>query len=82
VTPLFSYAILEILTLGNLFTGWYLYNQSLVVTGARDAFLTKRAGDSILVGAVGLRSVDRTSELHRSSRMGKTTDVNWTTITP
>ena len=51
----FSYFILEILTLCTylLISTWY--NQSLVITGARDAFLTKRVGDLILlVGVVAL----------------------------
>ncbi|AFY37683.1 NAD(P)H dehydrogenase, subunit NdhF3 family [[Leptolyngbya] sp. PCC 7376] len=48
----FSYVVLEILTLGTyLFIG-YWFNQSLVVTGARDAFLTKRIGDLFLLMSV------------------------------
>jgi NAD(P)H-quinone oxidoreductase subunit 5 len=48
----FSYVILEILTLGTYLIVGIWYNQSLVVTGARDAFLTKRVGDLILLMAV------------------------------
>lgn len=48
----FSYVILEILTLGTYLIVGIWYNQSLVVTGARDAFLTKRIGDLILLMAV------------------------------
>jgi NAD(P)H-quinone oxidoreductase subunit 5 len=48
----FSYVILEILTLGTyLLIGIWL-NQPLVVTGARDAFLTKRVGDLFLLMGV------------------------------
>jgi NAD(P)H-quinone oxidoreductase subunit 5 len=48
----FSYVLLEILTLGTyLLVGLWL-NQSLVVTGARDAFLTKRVGDLFLLMGV------------------------------
>ena len=48
----FSYIVLEILTLGTyLLVGFWL-NQSLVVTGARDAFLTKRIGDLFLLMGV------------------------------
>ena len=48
----FSYILLEILTLGTyLLVGFWL-NQSLVVTGARDAFLTKRVGDLFLLMGV------------------------------
>jgi len=48
----FSYVVLEILTLGTYLLIGYWFNQSLVVTGARDAFLTKRVGDLILLMAV------------------------------
>lgn len=48
----FSYILLEILTLGTyLLVGFWL-NQPMVVTGARDAFLTKRIGDLILLMGV------------------------------
>ncbi|MGK7933705.1 MAG: NAD(P)H-quinone oxidoreductase subunit F [Microcystaceae cyanobacterium] len=51
----FSYVILEILTLGTYLLIGFWFNQSLVVTGARDAFLTKRVGDLILLmGVVAL----------------------------
>ncbi|MEL6440672.1 MAG: NAD(P)H-quinone oxidoreductase subunit F [Cyanobacteria bacterium J06621_8] len=48
----FSYVVLEILTLGTYLLIGLWFNQSLVVTGARDAFLTKRVGDLILLMAV------------------------------
>ncbi len=48
----FSYILLEILTLGTYLIVGYWFNQSLVVTGARDAFLTKRVGDLILLMGV------------------------------
>ena len=48
----FSYILLEILTLGTYLIVGYWFNQSLVVTGARDAFLTKRIGDLILLMGV------------------------------
>lgn len=48
----FSYVMLEILTLGTYLLIGFWFNQSLVVTGARDAFLTKRVGDLILLMAV------------------------------
>ncbi|MDJ0542059.1 MAG: NAD(P)H-quinone oxidoreductase subunit F, partial [Microcystis sp. M53603_WE2] len=44
----FSYCVLEVLTLGTYLLIGFWFNQSLVVTGARDAFLTKRIGDLIL----------------------------------
>jgi len=48
----FSYMILEILTLGTYLLIGIWFNQSLVVTGARDAFLTKRIGDLFLLMGV------------------------------
>ncbi|KGF73477.1 NAD(P)H-quinone oxidoreductase subunit F [Neosynechococcus sphagnicola sy1] len=51
----FSYVILEILTLGTYLLIGFWFNQSLVVTGARDAFLTKRVGDLfLLMGVIAL----------------------------
>ena len=51
----FSYVVLEILTLGTYLLIGLWFNQSLVITGARDAFLTKRVGDLILLmGVVAL----------------------------
>jgi NAD(P)H-quinone oxidoreductase subunit 5 len=51
----FSYVILEILTLGTYLLVGLWFSQTLVVTGARDAFLTKRVGDLILLmGVVAL----------------------------
>ena len=49
---LFSFMILEILTLGTYLIIGVWFNQSLVITGARDAFLTKRVGDLILLMGV------------------------------
>ncbi|MFQ4136600.1 NAD(P)H-quinone oxidoreductase subunit F [Nodosilinea sp. PGN35] len=49
---LFAYMLLEILTLGTYLLVGFWYNQSLVVSGARDAFLTKRVGDLVLLMAV------------------------------
>jgi NAD(P)H-quinone oxidoreductase subunit 5 len=48
----FSYCILEILTLGTYLLVGFWFNQSLVVSGARDAFLTKRVGDLLLLMGV------------------------------
>lgn len=51
----FSYVILEILTLGTYLLVGLWFSQPLVVTGARDAFLTKRVGDLVLLmGVVAL----------------------------
>jgi NAD(P)H-quinone oxidoreductase subunit 5 len=48
----FSFMILEILTLGTYVLVGLWFSQSLVVTGARDAFLTKRVGDLLLLMGV------------------------------
>ena len=48
----FSYVILELLTLGTYLIVGTWYNQPLVVKGARDAFLTKRIGDLVLLAGL------------------------------
>lgn len=48
----FSYIILEVLTLGTYLLVGLWFSQPLVVTGARDAFLTKRVGDLLLLMGV------------------------------
>ena len=47
-----SYALLEMLTLSTYLLLGFWYAQPLVVTAARDAFLTKRVGDLLLLMAV------------------------------
>lgn len=50
-----SYALLEMLTLSTYLLVGFWYAQPLVVTAARDAFLTKRVGDLLLfMGVVAL----------------------------
>jgi NAD(P)H-quinone oxidoreductase subunit 5 len=48
----FSFMILEVLTLGTYVLVGLWFSQSLVVSGARDAFLTKRVGDLLLLMGV------------------------------
>ncbi|EDY37804.1 NADH dehydrogenase subunit 5 [Cyanobium sp. PCC 7001] len=61
----FSYVILELLTLGTYLIVGTWYNQPLVVKGARDAFLTKRIGDLILLaGVIALLPVTGTWNFH------------------
>ena len=51
----FSYFLLEMLTLSTYLLVGFWYAQPLVVTAARDAFLTKRVGDvMLLMGMVAL----------------------------
>lgn len=47
-----SYAVLEMLTLSTYLLVGFWYAQPLVVTAARDAFLTKRVGDLLLLMGV------------------------------
>ncbi len=79
----FSYVVLEILTLGTYLLIGYWFNQSLVVTGARDAFLTKRVGDLILLmGVVALLPVAGSWNYDDLARWAATTslDPTWTTL--
>jgi len=53
-----SYALLEMLTLSTYLLVGFWYAQPLVVTAARDAFLTKRVGDLLLLmGVVALSTL-------------------------
>ncbi len=57
----FSYVLLELLTVGTYLIVGTWTNQPLVVKGARDAFLTKRVGDLILLaGLIALLPVTGT----------------------
>ena len=61
----FSYVILELLTLGTYLIVGTWYNQPLVVKGARDAFLTKRIGDLVLLaGVIALLPMTGTWNFH------------------
>ncbi len=72
----FSYVILEILTLGTYLLVGMWYNQSLVVTGARDAFLTKRVGDLLLLmGVISLFPLVGTWNFHLLADWAKTAEI-------
>jgi NAD(P)H-quinone oxidoreductase subunit 5 len=78
----FSYIILEVLTLGTYLLVGLWFNQSLVVTGARDAFLTKRLGDLfLLMGVVALLPIAGTWNFTELAVWAKTADVDPTVIT-
>jgi NAD(P)H-quinone oxidoreductase subunit 5 len=78
----FSYIILEILTLGTYLLVGLWFNQSLVVTGARDAFLTKRVGDLfLLMGVVALLPLAGTWNFTELAVWAQTADVDPTVIT-
>jgi NAD(P)H-quinone oxidoreductase subunit 5 len=73
----FSYVVLEILTLGTYLLIGYWFNQSLVVTGARDAFLTKRVGDLILLmGVVALLPLAGTWNYHGLAEWAATANLD------
>lgn len=78
----FSYILLEILTLGTyLLVGFWL-NQSLVVTGARDAFLTKRVGDLfLLMGVLALYPLAGTWNFSELGQWAQTAELAPATAT-
>lgn len=78
----FSYFILEILTLATYLLVGVWFNQSLVVTGARDAFLTKRLGDLfLLMGVVALLPLAGTWDFNELAEWAKTAQVDPKVIT-
>lgn len=78
----FSYVVLEILTLGTYLLIGFWFNQSLVVTGARDAFLTKRVGDLVLLmGVVALLPLAGTWNYTELAQWAKTAQLNPTVAT-
>ncbi|MEB3356988.1 MAG: NAD(P)H-quinone oxidoreductase subunit F [Synechococcales bacterium] len=78
----FSYMILEVLTLGTYLLIGFWFNQSLVVTGARDAFLTKRVGDLfLLMGVLAIYPLAGTWDFDGLAQWAQTATVNPTLIT-
>ncbi|MBD2450457.1 NAD(P)H-quinone oxidoreductase subunit F [Nostoc sp. FACHB-152] len=78
----FSYVILEILTLGTYLLVGLWFSQPLVVSGARDAFLTKRVGDLfLLIGVLGLWPLAGTWDYNELAVWAKTAEVDPTVIT-
>ncbi|MEH2393571.1 MAG: NAD(P)H-quinone oxidoreductase subunit F [Nostoc sp.] len=77
----FSYVILEILTLGTYLLVGLWFSQPLVVSGARDAFLTKRVGDLfLLMGVLALWPLAGTWNYAELAEWAATANVNPTTI--
>ncbi|HBB35681.1 MAG TPA: NAD(P)H-quinone oxidoreductase subunit F [Cyanobacteria bacterium UBA8803] len=73
----FSYIILEILTLGTYLLIGLWFNQSLVVTGARDAFLTKRVGDLfLLMGVIALYPLSGTWNFSELAEWASTANID------
>lgn len=78
----FSYIILEILTLATYLIVGTWFNQSLVVTGARDAFLTKRIGDLfLLMGVLAIFPLAGTWDYRELGIWAQTAQVDPTVIT-
>lgn len=72
----FSYILLEMLTLGTYLLVGFWFNQSLVVTGARDAFLTKRVGDLLLLmGVIALLPLAGTWNFSELAQWAATEEV-------
>lgn len=77
----FAYIILEILTLCTYLLIGIWFNQSLVVTGARDAFLTKRIGDLfLLMGLLALYPLSHTWNFTELAVWAQTAQVDPTLI--
>jgi NAD(P)H-quinone oxidoreductase subunit 5 len=73
----FGYMVLEILTLCTYLLIGIWFNQSLVVTGARDAFLTKRIGDLfLLMGLLALYPLAHTWNYTELAEWAKTAQVD------
>ena len=78
----FTYVILEILTLGTYLLVGLWFSQPLVITGARDAFLTKRVGDLfLLMGVLGLWTLSGTWNYTELAAWAATANVDPTIIT-
>lgn len=76
----FSYMILEVLTLGTYLLVGLWFSQPLVVTGARDAFLTKRVGDLLLLmGVLALLPIAGTWNFSELAEWAKTAQISPTT---
>ncbi|MEH2314602.1 MAG: NAD(P)H-quinone oxidoreductase subunit F [Nostoc sp.] len=73
----FSYVILEVLTLGTYLLVGLWFSQPLVVSGARDAFLTKRVGDLfLLMGVLALWPLAGTWNYTELAEWAATANVN------
>jgi NAD(P)H-quinone oxidoreductase subunit 5 len=72
-----AYMILEILTLATYLLIGLWFNQSLVVTGARDAFLTKRIGDLfLLMGVLAIYPLAGTWDFRELAVWAETANVD------
>ena len=72
-----SYALLEVLTLSTYLLVGFWFAQPLVVTAARDAFLTKRVGDLLLLmGVVTLSAIAGSMDFTHLSVWAATADLS------
>jgi NAD(P)H-quinone oxidoreductase subunit 5 len=77
-----SYALLEMLTLSTYMLVGFWYAQPLVVTAARDAFLTKRVGDVLLLmGVVALATMAGTLDFPDLYEWAETAELSPTAST-
>lgn len=77
-----SYALLEMLTLSTYLLVGFWYGQPLVVTAARDAFLTKRVGDVLLLmGVVVLATLSGTLDFQELYAWAETATLSPTVST-
>lgn len=73
----FAYMILEILTLATYLLVGLWFNQALVIAGARDAFLTKRIGDLLLLmGVLGVYPLAGTWDFSQLAVWAQTAQVD------
>ena len=71
-----TYALLEMLTLSTYLLVGFWYAQPLVVTAARDAFLTKRVGDLLLLmGVVALSTMAGSMDFTHLDLWAQTVDL-------
>lgn len=79
---LLSYGLLEMLTLSTYLLVGFWYAQPLVVTAARDAFLTKRVGDLLLLmGVVALGTLAGTFDFPQLYEWAETAELSPLTAT-
>jgi NAD(P)H-quinone oxidoreductase subunit 5 len=79
---LVSYGLLELLTLSTYLLVGFWYAQPLVVKAARDAFLTKRAGDIVLfAGVIALSSMAGSLDFGDLDKWSETADISPLTAT-
>ncbi len=79
---LLTYCLLELLTLSTYLLVGFWYAQPLVVTAARDAFLTKRIGDILLLmGVVALASLAGSLDFPDLYRWAETATLSPTSAT-